>query len=71
MQKKIYARGGNVLKAIQYLGSNGYGLYFYGLETVITLFYYKFGWRFVASCGAVSESEVVNMNRQLKLYMLF
>ena len=56
MQKKIYARGGNVLKAIQYLGSKlAHGIVLYGLETVITL-YYKFGWRFVASCGATERS---------------
>ena len=56
MQKKIYARGGNVLKAIQYLGSKlAHGIVLYGLETVITL-YYKFGWRFVASCDAIERS---------------
>ena len=56
MQRKIYARGGNVLKAIQYLGSKlAHGIVLYGLETVITL-YYKFGWRFVASCSATERS---------------
>ena len=55
MQSKIYARGGNVLKAIQFLGSKlAHGIVLYGLETVITL-YYKFGWRFVAACGDVEE----------------
>ena len=55
MQRKIYARGGNVLKAIQFLGSKlAHGIVLYGLETVITL-YYKFGWRFVAACGDVEE----------------
>lgn len=55
MQSKIYARGGNVLKAIQFLGSKlDHGIVLYGLETVITL-YYKFGWRFVAACGDVEE----------------
>jgi hypothetical protein len=55
MQSKIYARGGNVLKAIQFLGSKlDHGIVLYGLETVITL-YYKFGWRFVAVCGDVEE----------------
>jgi hypothetical protein len=55
MQGKIYARGGNVLKAIQYLGSKlAHGIVLYGLETVITL-YYKFGWRFVAACGDIEE----------------
>lgn len=55
MQSKIYARGGNVLKAIQFLGSKlSHGIVLYGLETVITL-YYKFGWRFVAACGNVEE----------------
>ena len=55
MQGKIYARGGNVLKAIQFLGSKlAHGIVLYGLETVITL-YYKFGWRFVSACGDVEE----------------
>ena len=55
MQGKIYARGGNVLKAIQYLGSKlAHGIVLYGLETVITL-YYKFVWRFVAACGDIEE----------------
>ena len=55
MQSKIYARGGNVLKAIQFLGSKlDHGIVLYGLETVITL-YYKFGWRFVSACGDVEE----------------
>ena len=55
MQKKIYARGGNVIKAIQFLGSKlAHGIVLYGLETVITL-YYKFGWRFVAACGDVEQ----------------
>ena len=55
MQSKIYARGGNVLKAIQFLGSKlEHGIVLYGLETVITL-YYKFGWRFVSACGDVEE----------------
>ena len=55
MQSKIYARGGNTLKAIQFLGSKlKHGIVLYGLETVITL-YYKFGWRFISRCGDVEE----------------
>ena len=46
-----YARGGQLLRAVQYLGATRTYIELYALETVITL-YYKFGWRFIdpANC---------------------
>ena len=47
-----YARGGQLLRAVQYLGAKRTYIELYALETVITL-YHKFGWRFIdpANCG--------------------
>jgi len=47
-----YARGGQLLRAVQYLGAVRTYIELYALETVITL-YHKFGWRFIdpANCG--------------------
>ena len=46
-----YARGGQLLRAVQYLGAVRTYIELYALETVITL-YHKFGWRFIdpANC---------------------
>ena len=46
-----YARGGQLLRAVQYLGATRLYIELYALETVITL-YHKFGWRFIdpANC---------------------
>jgi hypothetical protein len=41
-----FARGGQLLRAVQFLGSTRNYIELYALETVITL-YYKFNWRFI------------------------
>jgi len=52
IRNRHYARGGQLLRAVQYLGATRTYIELYALETVITL-YYKFGWRFIdpANCG--------------------
>jgi hypothetical protein len=68
MQKKIFARGGNTLKAIQFLGSNlTRGIILYALETVITL-YYKFGWRFISGCSAIERGHYANAVKDLYMF---
>ena len=51
IRNRHYARGGQLLRAVQYLGARSPYIELYALETVITL-YYKFGWRFIdpANC---------------------
>ena len=51
LRNKVFARGGMLLRWIQYLGSNLKYISLNALETVITL-YYKFGWRFKYNCEA-------------------
>lgn len=46
IRNRSYAKGGMLLKLVQYLGSTRKYIKLYALETVISL-YYKFGWRFV------------------------
>lgn len=52
IRNRHYARGGQLLRAVQYLGARRTYIELYALETVITL-YHKFGWRFIdpANCG--------------------
>jgi len=52
IRNRHYARGGQLLRAVQFLGSWRKYIELLALETVITL-YYKFGWRFVSPlyCG--------------------
>ena len=52
IRNRHYARGGQLLRAVQYLGAMRTYIELYALETVITL-YHKFGWRFIdpANCG--------------------
>ena len=51
IRNRHYARGGQLLRAVQYLGARRTYIELYALETVITL-YHKFGWRFIdpANC---------------------
>ena len=52
IRNRHYARGGQLLRLVQYLGATRTYIELYALETVITL-YHKFGWRFIdpANCG--------------------
>ena len=52
----IYAKGGNVIKAIKFLGRLlPHGIVLYGLETVVPLYFY-FGWRFISDCSVKREN---------------
>lgn len=52
----IYAKGGEVIKAIKFLGHLlPNGIVLYGLETVVPLYYY-FGWRFISDCRVKREN---------------
>jgi len=60
IRNRHYARGGQLLRAVQFLGSWRKYIELLALETVITL-YYKFGWRFVdplhCGYGKVSSNQ--------------
>jgi len=51
LRDKIFAKGGMLLKLVQYLGADRKYIELFALETVISLYYY-FGWRFIdpANC---------------------
>ena len=56
---KIFPRGGNIIRLVQFLGSKLHrGIFLYGLETVISLYRY-FGWE-VTSARSAKNSDCNN-----------
>lgn len=67
-QDKQYARGGDLLKIVQFLGRNlPDGIKLYALETVIPL-YYRFGWRFIFDCKAQERQYIEDLVKDLAEY---
>jgi hypothetical protein len=68
-QDKVYARGTDLLKMVQFLGRNlPEGIKLYALETVIPL-YYGFGWRFLFDCKAQERQYIEDAVEDLATYL--
>ena len=72
IRNRSYAKGGMLLKLVQYLGSTRKYIKLYALETVISL-YYKFGWRFVqpSACDPGASERPHYGDAVKTLYKLF
>jgi hypothetical protein len=72
IRNRSYAKGGMLLKLVQYLGSTRKYIKLYALETVISL-YYKFGWRFVqpSACDPGASERSHYGDAVKTLYKLF
>ena len=68
-KSKIYGRGGELIKLIQFLGKDlKNGIKLYALETVIPLYHY-FNWKFVKSCDARERPYIKPLVADLKDYL--
>jgi hypothetical protein len=64
LRNKIFAKGGMLLKLVQYLGADRKYIELFALETVISLYYY-FGWRFIdpANCEPEKPGEKAELQK--------
>lgn len=64
LRDKIFAKGGMLLKLVQYLGADRKYIELFALETVISLYYY-FGWRFIdpANCEPGNPGEKAELQK--------
>ena len=64
LRDKIFAKGGMLLKLVQYLGADMKYIELFALETVISLYYY-FGWRFIdpANCEPGNPGEKAELQK--------
>ena len=64
LRNKTFAKGGMLLKLVQYLGADRTYIELFALETVISLYYY-FGWRFIdpANCEPGMPGEKAELRK--------